>query len=329
MKRIIILAVLLISGLYNLSFSQGKKKITYVSDNNNSSYYQVFVMDEDGSNKIQITDVIANCMHPKWSPDGTKIVFHTDDNRIFIVDNANTDKPSEPYFVFGGSNPIFESQGQQIFFNSDHDGILTIYIIDPEEKDAYAVSTLGYSNQQVLSRDGSKLVFSAFYEGNKSVMLIDLNDTTEDNTYQISMNDNANLVPDISSDNQLIVYAGFNNQLHGTIYINNNGKESALSKGITSANAPKFSPNDSKIAFLSIENTSVKLYVMNTDGSKKESYSIKGGNIGTYAWLDNDRIVYDAENGKEYVVGIIDIVSDKSSLLATDGNCLHPDVVKY
>ena len=39
----------------------------------------LFIMDLDGSNKTRLTDSIARDGAPRWSPDGTKIVF--DSNR--------------------------------------------------------------------------------------------------------------------------------------------------------------------------------------------------------------------------------------------------------
>lgn len=324
-KKIIILFLMVLSG-YNIVLSQSKK-ITYVSDDNSSGYYQVFVMNEDGSGKKQITDMSTDCYFPKWSPDGTKIVFYTEDGRIFYVGNIDTDKPDDPYFVFGGEHPSFATDGETIFFNSDFEGVLTIYAMGITEYEPIIVSTLGYSNQQVMSRDGSKIVFSAFYQGGKDVILIDLDDTTESNIYQLSNNDYANLLPDISSDNRMIVWAAFNNNLQGTIHIFKDGKETALSKGITSANRPKISPNDKKIGFVSIGDTKTKLYTMNIDGSNRNGYDLKGGNVANFMWLDNDRILYDAEDGKNYDVGILNIETGKNEILTSKGSSMHPDVL--
>jgi Tol biopolymer transport system component len=323
MNKIITIITFIIL-IFGTVYSQSK--IVYSSDDTKSNYLQIFTMNDDGSNKKQITDLPANCSHPRWSYDGTKIVFQTDDDRIFLIVNADTDTPEDPIFIFGGSNPSFAADNEQIIFNSDHDGALSIYIIDPAEGEAYLISTIGYSNQQILSKSGKYLAYSAFYDGNKCIMMTDLEDTTEDNTIQININDNANLLPDLSSDANMVVYSGFNNQLNGTIYIFNNGKEYALTKGITSCNLPKFSPDDSKIAFLSIGTNTVKLYTMNIDGSSKEAINNKGGNIGTYRWIDNDRIIFDAENGSDYQVGVVSISTGKCTMLTGQGNNLHPDV---
>jgi Tol biopolymer transport system component len=164
-------------------------------------------------------------------------------------------------------------------------------------------------------------------QGGKDVMLIDLDDTTENNVYQISSNDNANLLPDISSDNQMIVWSSFNNNLQGTIHIYKGGKEIAISKGIESANRPKFSSDDKKIAFVAIGETKTKLYTMDIDGSGRKSYDIKGGSVANYMWIDSERILYDAEDGKNYDVGILYISTGKSELLTGQGSSMHPDIL--
>jgi Tol biopolymer transport system component len=164
-------------------------------------------------------------------------------------------------------------------------------------------------------------------QGGKDVMLIDLDDTTENNVYQISNNDNANLLPDISSDNQMIVWSSFNNNLQGTIHIYKGGKESAISKGIVSSNRPKFSPDDKKIAFVEIGETKTKFHSMDLDGGTRKSYDIKGGSVANFMWIDSERILYDAEDGKNYDVGILNISTGKSELLTNKGSSMHPDIL--
>jgi Tol biopolymer transport system component len=311
--------------IFGFMFNSGNAKIVYSSDDSKSGYFQIFIMDDDGSNKTQITDLSANCSHPKWSSDGTKIVFQTDEEYIYLINNADAVTPDEAKLISRGTFPLFTADGNFIIYNSDKDGVLTIYLLDPDEDDSYIISTLGYSNQQVLSKNGTMLVFSAFYEGNKCVMMMDLDDTTDDNTYRVSTNDNANLLPDVNSDGSMVVYASFNNQLNGTIILNKEGKEIPLTKGITSSNQPKFSPDASKIGFVTITNSSVKLYTMNLDGTDKQPLQTSGGSIGTYTWLDNDRIIYDAEDGSAYIIGIYNIATSTNVLIAKNGNCMHPD----
>jgi Tol biopolymer transport system component len=172
----------------------------------------------------------------------------------------------------------------------------------------------GYSNMQVLSKDGNLLVYSTFHSDIKTIVLADLNDTTENYLTTISLNTEANLEPDISFDNKKITYSSFDNNLKGTIRIFEDGKETALTKGLPSSNVPRFSPDAKKIAFVVIEGGGVNL--------------ISGGSVGTFQWIDNDRIIYDAGTESETSIGIVDINTGESKIIADGGFNLHPCIQK-
>lgn len=327
MKKLIF-CILIVFLFFKFSIADEITKIVYASSNSSSGLVQIFVMDEDGSNKKQVTNLPTNCYYPKLSADGKNVVFQTDDFRIFFIKGVDTDNPEEPYFVFGGSNPSFTGVGDEIMFNNDHEGFYSIYIMEPTDTEAYLVSDIGYSNQQLLSDDGSDLVFSCIYEGQKSIFIMDLEDTTDNNIELVSFNEDANIEPDISSDEQMFVYASFNNQLKGTIYIYKDGTETALTRGIPSSNQPEFSPEDDKIGFIVIDGNNTKLYTMDLDGSNRKEVSIRGGNVGRFVWLDNERILYDAESGNESIVGIVNVETGSCEVIADGGINMHPDFVK-
>lgn len=322
MKKII-LSCLILLGSINL-FAQSKK-VVYSSNQSGNGYLQIFTMNDDGTDKKQILAMDVNCVNPKWSHDGTKIVFATTDEQIYLIDDIET---ADYRFMWKGSVPSFSTDDSEIIFVSDFEGVNSIYVIGLSESEPYLLSDGDYSNQGVLSKDGNYLIYSALSDGGKSVMLRDLNDTTENHTRKISVNKDANLEPDISPDESKYVYAGFDMNLNGTIYLYESNKERPLTKDIPSCTQPRFSPDGSKIAFAVIKGERVKLYVMNSDGSNKDDLEIKGGDLGLFRWIDNDRIIYDAENQSEqYSIGIVNIKSGDVKLIASSGLNLHPDIL--
>ena len=155
-----------------------------------------------------------------------------------------------------------------------------------------------------------------------------LEDTTDNALKKISKNSNSNLEPDVSSDASMFVYASFNINLQGTIILNKKGKESSLTQG-DSWKSPAFSPNDNKIACVKINSEDkVKLYVMNLDGSDKKDLAVKGGNVGTFCWIDDTSILYDAESGNSSTIGIVDITTSKVKTLTNEGINIQPDIQK-
>ncbi len=321
-----IFSLILIQSIYSQTENG---KIVYSSDNTDNGYLQIFTMNADGSDKKQLSNLYTNCINAKWSLDGNKIIFETYDDKsvpsIFIIRDVNTDTPSEPVYVTDGTNPILLDDDETIIYNSDVDGVLTIYIKFFDEAEGYPISITGYSNQQVFTPDHRFMAFSTYLEDGKGIVLMDLDDTTDNNIWRISFNTNTNMHPDISPDGNIMVYSSFNEQLNGTIYIYRDGKEYSISKEFTSADQPKFSPDMSKIGFLVIDNTTVKLYTMNLDGSAKKYLPISKGNVGHFHWMNNSKIIYDAENGDSYHIGMIDVNTGKSTVLANEGNCTYPD----
>lgn len=306
------------------------KKIAFCSNNGTNGFLQVFSMKEDGTGKTQLTNLNENCMRPKWSPDGKQITFYTDRGYVYLIRDSEKPNLNHTFLVWGGYYPSFNIDGTEIIFNSEFEDILSVFSIDTASFGAEPqLWTDGsYSNMQILSQDGKKMVFSAFNEGTKSIMIMDLEDTTENYITKISLNDEANLEPDISSDNSKIVYASFDNNLKGTIRILENGKEKALTKGLGSSNIPRFSPDGKKIAFVVIGDKAVSLYVMNADGSAQRNLNADGGNIGTFLWIDNNRIAYDAGSETSTVIGIINTETGDNEIIAEGGFNLHPAVQK-
>jgi TolB protein len=321
MKKFVFLCLILL-GSVNL-FAQGKK-IVYTSNQSTNGYLQVFTMNEDGTDKKQVVTMDANCINPRWSHDGTKITFATSDDQIYVIDNIET---GDYRFIWKGTSPAFTEDDSEILFVSDYEGVNSIYGIGLTEPEPWILSDGDYSNQAVLSKDGKYLIYSALLESGKCIMIIDL--TVDDiKSTKISVNKDANLEPDISPDNSKYAYASFDMNLNGTIYLYENGKERAITKDIVSSTQPKFSPDGSKIGFAVIKGERVKLYTMTADGSNKKELTIKGGDLGTFKWLDNERIIYDAENESEqYSIGIVNVNTGDNKLVATQGFNLHPDVV--
>jgi TolB protein len=322
---IFLITILVLSSGASLA---GPKKIVYSSSNSNNGLMQIFIMDDDGSNKQQITNLDVNCYAPKFSPDGQSVVFYTDEEKVYYIPDIYADKIGEPKYVFPGTTPSFAPSGDYIIFNAELDGPLSIYAIAPDDYEPEMISPGSYSNQQVFSRDANYLVFSTFYEGSKCIFIIDLNDTTENALMKVSINSDSNLEPDISSNGDMVVYASFNSNLKGTICLFQNGKEKMLTKGV-SWNHPVFSPNDSKIACIKIpDEESTILVVMDIDGSNKKELNIKDKNVGTFQWIDSENIIFDAENGTESNIGVINITTGKVIILAEKGINIQPDMQK-
>ena len=59
------------------AFSPSGDKVAYSSRDDGGRYYDIWIMNEDGSERRQLTDNEYNEFHPVFSPDGEKILVRT------------------------------------------------------------------------------------------------------------------------------------------------------------------------------------------------------------------------------------------------------------
>jgi Tol biopolymer transport system component len=114
------------------TWSPDGSKISFASSRRGDR--QLFVMDANGENVEQLTDLKNMGGRSTWSPDGTKIAFYRGpkgDHNIYIVD-VNTKDVKK--LTNGGDNlgPSWSPDGNWIAFTSFRDGNNEIYIIHPD-----------------------------------------------------------------------------------------------------------------------------------------------------------------------------------------------------
>jgi TolB protein len=104
-----------------------------------SSGYNIYVMNTNGSNWKKLTSG-GNDLHPKFSPDGTKIVYDSD-NGICIVDMLGA---STNILSYGG-NPSFSPNGDKIVFDASY----KIYVMNIDGSNVKEIPTIAYAQQPV------------------------------------------------------------------------------------------------------------------------------------------------------------------------------------
>jgi len=100
--------------------SPSSQKIVFSSDK------KIYTMNPDGSNQIKLTDNSCYNLYPKWSPDGSKIVYSSNcdgDFEIFVMNYDGTSvkqltNNSSLYDVW----PAWSPDGSKIAFVSNRIG---------------------------------------------------------------------------------------------------------------------------------------------------------------------------------------------------------------
>jgi len=114
------------------TWSPDDKMISFASSR--AGARQLFVMNADGSNITQVTNLDNMGGRSTWSPDGTRLAFYrgpVGDHNIYMI---NIDGTGLVQLTNGGDNlgPSWSPDGNWIAFTSFRDGNNEIYIIHPD-----------------------------------------------------------------------------------------------------------------------------------------------------------------------------------------------------
>jgi len=245
--------------------------ITFVSNRNNSSALEVFVMDASGGHQQRVFAAGgANpgcCVFPVWSPDFRKIAFSDfsfssgQPTNIYVVNPDGSGLKALTSNMNTCACPAWSPDGKKIAFVSNSGGAVNIWIINSGDGGGAANLTMGgYSNcyYPSWSPDGAKIVFMAAQSSKSQLFIIDVNTKTV---------------------TKLIDDTGHNYQY------------------------PAWSPDGGKIAFCSDRDSSgYYIYTINADGS---GTPVKQTEVNSYFphWSpDGNYLYFEYNNSGQYDV---------------------------
>jgi hypothetical protein len=110
---------------FDPQFSPDGEQIVFSSELDSPGFSEIYVMDADGGGVTQLTEV-PNSYSPAWSPDGTRIVYVSDqqgDGDIYVMD-ANGERPFLLTQDDGGAEdrtPAWSPDGRWIVFATNRD----------------------------------------------------------------------------------------------------------------------------------------------------------------------------------------------------------------
>lgn len=259
-------------------------EIAFYSDRSGS--FGIYVMNENGSNTINIsTTQGAINMWPRWSPDGSRLMFMSsrESNRfdIFVMDANGSNQTNLTNSGVHDRHPDWGAGGDKIVFQSAGD----IYMMNADGTDRTPVITDSvFHNYPDLNSDGTKLLFTSVRNGVEEVYLADL--TTMD-IVNLTPDAGSNTHPRWSPDETQIVFTS-NREGAGQIYVMN-----ADGSGVTRLTTntaedlyPSWSPDGSQILFTSTRDGNSEIYIMNSDGSNQTRITSNSGTDYASSWRE-------------------------------------------
>ena len=163
-------------------------KMEYFSDQAliESPTWDIYVMNVDGTDQIQLTTDPASELEPSWSPDGAKIAFISDRNgQNFDIYVMNADGSNVTQLTDDSANefgPVWSPDGKQIVFNSDRNGNVQLFVL-----------SIDGSNLIQLTQDTSNSAYADWSPDGKRIIFESDRDTGHANIYVMNA-DGSNVI---------------------------------------------------------------------------------------------------------------------------------------
>ena len=312
-----------------------KPLIAFSSDATPNDKQQIFIMDEDGDGVKLVCFKDLDCYNPRFSPDGKTIVFCATNivsDFIYMIDLDDSSTFTFPKFIDGGTDPVFSPDGRYLMYRSEKNDNNAVYILDIQTDESFPISDGSLSTHAEFSPDGNKVIYSSSLDENFDLVILDLNDTSDYAQKTIANSKDAEIYGTFSPDGKLIAYSSFDVNYRGSVHIcsadgNNN---ITVSKGMGSSYNPKFSPDGSRLAFVSDESGKFEIYTCNPDGSDMTMLTSKNGNTVEFDWsADSKKIVFESMKETVSSINVIDIETGNiENLTGEKANNINPCIQK-
>jgi len=137
---------------------------------------EIYLIDADGTNPIQLTNSPENDVYPSWSPDGSKIVFQSyrdGNSEIYVMNPDGTGQTRLTTHPESDMSPSWSPDGSWITFHSGRDGNMEIY----------KMMASGFSQTRLTndpewdwgpswSHNGLQIVFQSSRDGNSEIYIM-------------------------------------------------------------------------------------------------------------------------------------------------------------
>jgi TolB protein len=270
------------------------------SDKAGNRWKEIYVMDWDSRNSVQVTNHHTISLSPAWSPNG-KTISYTSFAYHPYLKSRNPDLFT--YDIFGGkrflvssriginSGSTFSPDGKNIFLTLSKGEASDIYRINLEGEDLTKI-THGPGNalnvEPNISSDGNKIAFSSDQKGYPMVFTMN---TDGSSIKRITFAGRYNASPCFSPDGKKIVFAGQDKDHFDLFLVNTDGTDlqrltSAKTPSGRAANNedPSFSPDGRHIVFTSNRTGKNQIFIITTDGTSERRITVDNYNYFKPKW---------------------------------------------
>jgi TolB protein len=217
---------------------------------------QIFVMNVDGSELVQITHDASDYDDPAWSPDGRKIAVTSNtgkEERIVLLDPDGSGlEPLTPASVHA-IHATWSSDSKRIVYCSDDDLLpgkndANVYAIDVETRQVTKLISGGINTYPVWSPDMKKIAWRKIIDNTNSEVFVANADGSD--PHNVTKNPAFDGWPAWSPDGKLIAFGSNRNAGYQIFVMDPHGGSVRLVANTDGrATAPRWSPDGRTIYF--------------------------------------------------------------------------------
>lgn len=229
----------------------------------------IYTMNSDGTNVTRLTYSSGEEQTGQWSPDGTKILFFSKRNGANDIYSMNPDGSGQTRLTYDPADdisPYWAPDGTRIYFASARTGNFDIYSMNP---------------------DGSNVVQLT---------------NNSDIEYRPNPRPQA---PGVNGDKIAFFRYQPGNTATGEIWTMNldGSNQQKLTNNSVTDDVPVWSPDGSRMAFVSVRDGNIESYIMNADGTNVQRISNHPAEDWVNDWsLDGASITYTSNRTGDYEV---------------------------
>lgn len=254
--------------------------------NNSTGSKEIYIVDYDGENLIQLTNDRSIALLPRWSQDAAKIYYTT--YRYGNPDMFEIDLKAgkiRPFTTFQGLNIPggFSPDGITMVMTLSRGDDPNIYMLNVVTKGLEKMLTaFGVSSSPTYSPDGKQIAFVSNRSGAPQVHVLDLETKKTRKLTRMNWCDSPNWSP----SGEWIVFAGRETARETlNIFLTDlSGRRRRLTDKAGNNEDPSWSPDGRFIAFTSTRRGHRELFVMDADGSAPHPVTGLKGKTYTPNW---------------------------------------------